>query len=71
MERCGDCKFSAAEVSGDVAHLPLMCRRFPPTYVKRIGQNGIDFVCTFPEVLPDDWCGEWVSAGRSIMRHGN
>ncbi len=71
MESCDNCKFSAAETSGDVVHFPFMCRRFPPSYTRRIGQNGLDFVCAFPEVMHDDWCGEWVSAGRSIIQRGN
>lgn len=50
-ESCKSCRFMQMEPRDDAGY----CRRYPPAPVT--DDEGMCF--TFPEVLPEDWCGEF------------
>jgi hypothetical protein len=53
---CTDCRYSQVDTGDDFPDGPLLrCHRYPPqvfTFGDIAGQ-------TWPNVGPDDWCGEW------------
>lgn len=51
QDTCGTCRFSFLGVQGDPLH--GLCRRYPPAY-----QDGAG---VWPEIVADDWCGEFAS----------
>lgn len=53
MASCTDCTYSTPDVRGD--DFVLECRRFPPQVFV---VDGNDAVQAWPNVGPDDWCGE-------------
>lgn len=51
MRSCSACQFWRH--FGATSRRAAECRRFPPV---RVGMHGTEF----PEVGPDDWCGEFM-----------
>lgn len=61
MDRCKDCKFFNGEDE---------CRRRPPTLVAHEKDVVTGFYSAFwfwPEVSPDDWCGEFKSPDEKMV----
>jgi hypothetical protein len=51
---CGTCKFGERIDLGEDGEM-VMCHRFPPQMIVHEG----DASAWFPEMEPDDWCGEY------------
>jgi hypothetical protein len=64
-ECCGNCRYFV-EVehgdAGDVEHTSRECRRHAPVLEPRIDANAPDRGW-WPQVEPDEWCGEWQESG--------
>lgn len=61
-KRCRNCMFAniVAEKlpEGDTYQLVrLECRRYAPRMISGSGTGWSDTL--FPEMMPEDWCGEW------------
>lgn len=53
--KCKECRF----YSGGA-----ICRRYPPTIVNEGGGMHPDYRERWPEMLEDDWCGEFQKRDR-------
>lgn len=69
-DTCANCRFLESFDDHDETHIGL-CRRMPPQVVVRMGMEPEDRTSPayrdemethWPEVLIDDWCGEWQEA---------
>lgn len=57
--RCENCKFARGFQKGPNLK-GTACKRFPPTFIAIAAPRGVMEVIKFPEVQPEDWCGEHV-----------
>lgn len=60
MGKCKDCRYASIRISYG-GRKGIFCHRYPPTfaYFQDDQSDRLDSTEMWPEVLEDDWCGEF------------